>query len=471
MFDILDTDGYKFSHYLQDPEGITNKSFYIEARSGTGVLFFGLQAILKKLGTVTKDNIEEARALCESYGTPFNYEGWLYILREHGGNLPIRIRAIPEGTFVAPHIPLIEIRATDDKCTWLPSFIETQLMRIWYPTTVATTSFKIRAKLQKFIDMTAGKDYTDQFFLHDFGARGVSSSESAALGGLAHLVSFQGTDTVVALRAANQLYDEPIAGFSVPAAEHSTITSWGKDREVDAYRNMIERFGKPGSIMSVVSDSYDVYKAVEQHWGTTLRQEVIDSGATLVIRPDSGDPVSVVLKVFELVDKTFGSTLNEKGYKVLNHVRVLQGDGINSVSAIKIVEAIVEAGFSVENLVLGMGGGLLQNCTRDTHAFAMKCSAVQETIGGFSKWRGVSKNPVTDSGKKSKNGQVVTLQHRDFGTFKPATYLTHDEYCRLAGGPDWRDAMRTVYVNGKLFNVENLQTIRDRASTYLGHVS
>ena len=34
------------------------------------------------------------------------------------------------------------------------------------------------------------------FKLHDFGARGVSSLESAMLGGMAHLVNFRGTDTL-----------------------------------------------------------------------------------------------------------------------------------------------------------------------------------------------------------------------------------------------------------------------------------
>ena len=218
----------------------------------------------------------------------------------------------------------------------------------------------------------------------DFGARGVSSLESAALGGAAHLVNFMGTDTVSGLLLAKAHYHEPMAGFSIPAAEHSTITSWGRDNEVKAYRNMLRQFARPGSIVAVVSDSYDIFHAIRQHWGTTLKQEVIDSGATVVIRPDSGDPVAVVHQCLDLLDEAFGHTVNGKGYKVLNHVRVIQGDGINSSSIRAILERITSAGYATDNLAFGMGGALLQRLDRDTQKFALKCSAAR--VGGQPSW-------------------------------------------------------------------------------------
>ena len=213
--------------------------------------------------------------------------------------------------------------------------------------------------------------------LHDFGARGVSSLESAALGGAAHLVNFLGTDTVSALCLARAHYHAPMAGYSIPAAEHSTITSWGREREVDAYRNMLRQFGKPGAIVAVVSDSYDIYRAISEHWGTTLRDAVIASGATLVIRPDSGDPVEVVAESLRRLDEAFGHVINGKGYRVLNHVRVIQGDGINPDTIRAILQRITGDGYAADNVAFGMGGALLQRLDRDTQKFALKCSAAR----------------------------------------------------------------------------------------------
>src|SRR5699024_5247826 len=142
---------------------------------------------------------------------------------------------------------------------WLPSYLETLLLRVWYPITVATLSWHVRQTIGRFLERTSDEAETQlPFKLHDFGARGVSSLESAAIGGAAHLVNFQGTDTLAALMLARAYYHEPMAAFSIPAAEHSTITVWGRDHEVDAYRNMLAHFAKPGALLSVVSDSYDI---------------------------------------------------------------------------------------------------------------------------------------------------------------------------------------------------------------------
>jgi nicotinamide phosphoribosyltransferase len=231
---------------------------------------------------------------------------------------------------------------------------------------------------------------------------------------MAHLVNFLGTDTVSGLLAARAYYGEPMAGFSIPAAEHSTITSWGREREVDAYRNMLKQFGKPGALVAVVSDSYDIYRAITEHWGRTLREEVIASGATLVVRPDSGDPADVVHQSLKLLDEAFGSTVNGKGFKVLNHVRVIQGDGVNPISIRAILERITTAGYATDNIAFGMGGALLQQLNRDTQRFALKCSAAR--IDG--RWIEVYKQPVTDPGKLSKRGRLATLRHPEFGTWK-----------------------------------------------------
>jgi nicotinamide phosphoribosyltransferase len=463
---LLNTDSYKASHWLQYPPGTDATFFYVESRGGIHdrTVFFGLQAILKEtLSTpITHADVDEALDLFAAHGEPFNESGWRDIVDRHGGLLPIRIRAVPEGTVVPTHNALMTIESTDPKAYWVPSYLETMLLRIWYPVTVATISWHAKQTIRQFLERTSD-DPEGQlpFKLHDFGARGVSSLESAAIGGAAHLVNFLGTDTVSGLLLARAHYHEPMAGFSIPAAEHSTITAWGREREVDAYRNMLRQFAKPGSIVAIVSDSYDIFHAIREHWGKTLKDEVIQSGGTVVIRPDSGDPVAVVHQCLELLDEAFGHTVNGKGFKVLNHVRVIQGDGINPTSIRAILERITSAGYATDNLAFGMGGALLQRLDRDTQKFALKCSAAR--VEG--QWIDVYKDPVTDKGKQSKRGRMTLLRHREYGTFKtvpvPAEAASLDDIVKPMG---FDDAMVTVWENGHLLQDWTFAEVRARAN-------
>jgi nicotinamide phosphoribosyltransferase len=458
---LLNTDSYKASHWLQYPPGTDATYFYVESRGGLydRTLFYGLQAILKEYLSrpISHADVDEARDVFAAHGEPFNEAGWRDVIERHGGLMPIRIRAVPEGTVVPTHHALVTIESTDTRAYWVPSYLETLLLRLWYPVTVATISWHIKQTILHFLERTSD-DPAGQlaFKLHDFGARGVSSAESAALGGSAHLVNFLGTDNVLGLRAVREYYHEPMAGFSIPAAEHSTITSWGRENEVEAYRNMLRQFAKPGSIVAVVSDSYDIFHAIREHWGKTLKDEVINSGATLVVRPDSGDPVQVVHQSLVLLDEAFGHTMNCKGYKVLNHVRVIQGDGVNPDSIRAILERATGAGYAADNLTFGMGGALLQQLNRDTQKFALKCSAAR--IDG--RWIDVYKDPVTDKGKLSKRGRLTLLQHRELGTFQtvPVPY---------EAAPGYEDAMTTVWENGKLVRDWNFAEIRSRADAGL----
>ena len=409
---LLNTDSYKSSHFLQYPPGTEFVYSYIKSRGGQydKTVFFGLQAFIKEYLTgqaFTMKDIDEADEFFKAHGEPFNREGWLYIWDRHNGKLPVRIEALPEGMVVPVRTPLVTIVNTDPKCFWLTSYLETALVRaIWYPTTVATISYNIKQTIKKYLEET-GDPSLLPFKLHDFGARGVSSNESAALGGMAHLVNFQGSDTVVGVVAAKKYYGEKMAAFSIPAAEHSTITTWGKttEGETAAYRNMLTQYAKPGAILAVVSDSYDIFKACADIWGGTLKQQVIDSGAVVVIRPDSGDPVVTTLKVIQILDEKFGHTVNAKGFKVLNNVRIIQGDGVNPLSIDAILMNYRAYGYSADNIAFGMGGALLQHMNRDTQEFAMKASAVM--VNG--EWRDVSKNPVGQASKKSKGGRFTVV--------------------------------------------------------------
>lgn len=455
---LLDTDSYKSSHYKQYPEGTTSMFSYFESRGGrfNDVLFFGLQAVIKKYlcQQLTFDMVEEAKEIFEAHGEPFNYNGWKALVYDYD-YLPVRIRAVPEGMVIPTKNVLFTVESIDPRYFWVVGYIETFLSRVWYPCTVATLSFqakkRIKAAMEKSCDNLDGLP----FKLHDFGSRGSTSAESAAIGGLSHLVNFLGTDTVVALLAARRYYQADMAGFSIPAAEHSTITSWGKDGEIDAYRNMLKQFGTPGSLLAVVSDSYDLYNAVDNIWGGELKQEVIDSGATLVIRPDSGDPATVVLNTLTLLGHKFGYVTNSKGFRVLRNVRVIQGDGMNLDSLQEVLDKVVEDRWSIDNLAFGMGAGLLQKVNRDTQRFAYKCSSV--TVNGVQ--RDVFKNPVTDPGKKSKKGRLTLLKDMNGYT----TVRLPQGQNRLGD----EDVMRTVYENGVLVVDDSLEVIKNRASLCL----
>ena len=458
---ILNTDSYKCSMPLQYPPGTTRVYSYIESRGGEYdvTVFFGLQAFIKEylLKPITQEDIDEAEAIITAHGEPFYRENWQYILDEHDGYLPLLIRAVPEGTIVPVKNVLATIVNIDPKCFWLTTYIETPLLRaIWYGTTVCTQSWTIKQVIKQYIKDTSDSDSID-FKLHDFGARGVSSLESASIGSAAHLVNFRGSDTISGLVFGRRYYDGIDIGFSVPAAEHSTITSWGKEHEVDAYRNMLKQFAKPGSVVSVVSDSFNIFNACQFLWGTALRQEVIDSGATIVIRPDSGDPATVVLECLKILEERFDFWINSKGYKVINHVKVLQGDGINYDSIKEILYTITTAGYATDNISFGMGGALLQKIDRDTQKWAMKCSAIE--VNG--EWRDVFKDPITDFGKTSKKGRV-TLFKDAAGNFYSDRKL-HDIVDGVELGR--HDELHTVFCHGCSMNETTFDEIRERSNT------
>jgi len=454
---LLDTDSYKASHWVQYPPGTDALVSYVASRGGVydRTVFFGLQAVLDlAFGTpITRADVDEAAELFAAHGEPFHRDGWMGVVERHGGRIPLLVEAVPEGTVVPTGHVLMRVTSTDPQTFWVPSYFETQLLRVWYPTTVATISWHVRrdiaASLARTCDDPAGQL---PFRFHDFGARGVSSRESAALGGLAHLVSFDGTDTVQALVAAKRWYGATsMPAFSIPAAEHSTITSWGREREVDAYANMIARFGKPGAVFAVVSDSYDIYDAVSRLWGSELREQVRASGATVIIRPDSGEPDAVVLECLERLDAAYGSTVNSKGFKVLRNVRVIQGDGITPNVVARILHVIERHGFSTENVAFGMGGGLLQKLDRDTQKFAMKCSAAR--VDGA--WRDVYKDPVGDRGKSSLRGNVGLFVD-SAGKFVTTTDSD-------AAARQLETALVPVYRDGEFLRRWTLDEVRSRA--------
>lgn len=453
---ILNTDSYKASHYLQYPPGTEEVWSYIESRGGKWDkhLFFGLQMFLKEYLSepITLKMIDEAEEFWTAHGVPFNRDGWMHILNKHGGHLPIEIEAVAEGTILPTKNVLVQLHNTDPEVPWLTSYIETSLLRaVWYPTTVATNSWHIKQVIRRYLEETADDPNAEiGFKLHDFGSRGVSSMESAGIGGCAHLVNFMGSDTVTGAIYARKYYGESMAGFSIPAAEHSTITAWGGPKEeVNAFENMLDQFAKPGALVAVVSDSYDIYRATKELWGDQLKQKVLDSGATIVIRPDSGDPTVVPVNVVEALMDSFGSTINAKGYHVLpDCIRVIQGDGVNIDSITQLLENMKQAGLSASNIGFGMGGALLQELNRDTLEFAMKACAIK--VNGV--YRDVYKDPVGDSSKKSKRGRLALSSYN--GEWQT---VRHDDLRTV-------NKLELVFENGKIMRSQAFSDIRKKSN-------
>lgn len=453
---ILDTDSYKSSHWLQYPPNTTSMYSYFESRGGRyrSTVFFGLQYLLLEYlqgAAFSKADIDEAAAFIEKHGEPFNRKGWEALFDKHGGRLPIRIKAVPEGMIVPTHCVLLTVESTDPEFFWLVSWLETKFVRLWYPITVATQSWHIKRTILEHLNETSDNPAGEiAFKLHDFGARGVSSMESAGIGGMAHLVNFMGSDTVEGVRFANHYYGADMAAFSIPASEHSTITMWGREREFDAYRNMVEQFAKPGALFACVSDSYDLWNAIEHAWGDQLREQLENSGATLVIRPDSGHPASVVLKTLQTLERKVGAPKNLRGYKQLpKWLRVIQGDGVDQDSIAEILATIKAHGYSASNVAFGMGGALLQKLDRDTQKFAFKCS--EATVDG--KAVRVFKDPITDTGKRSKAGRLSLVER--------------DGKLVTVEGEQPEDLLKPVFEDGELLARITLDEVRKNSSREL----
>lgn len=467
---VLLADSYKVGHWMQYPEGTE----YVHSHGGSRgsvsgfekVVFFGLQQAVKKylLQPITKRDIDQAQALMDAHlgAGIFNRLGWDRLIEKHDGYLPIKIRAVKEGSVIPTKTALYTVENTDPEFPWVVSYFETLLLKAaWYGTTVATNSYRIKRNIRNWLEATADTTDSLAFALHDFGYRGVSSEESAEIGGAAHLINFMGTDTVAGLVAAIEYYNATgVVGFSVIASEHSTMCANADaesrddtasiERMVEILERRVKETGQ-FQIVSAVGDTYDIMRFATEV-GTTFKDRIKNSGGRFVVRPDSGDPVTVPIDVVTKLMQLVGYTVNSKGYKVLpDYIRVLQGDGINADSVHEILYFAEQRGISAENFVFGMGGGLLQAVTRDDYKFAQKASAI--CVKGV--WKDVFKDPITDAGKRSLKGRLTTVKAGDGSILtKPIDAVVDSD----------QDLMETVFENGKLLRDQTFEEIRSLAS-------
>lgn len=230
------TDRYKITHHYFYPKCTEKIYSYLESRTGAEfnkTIFYGLQYLIKKYleGSVVNEEkvIEADKIITQHIGEDiFNFDGWMHIVNEYGGRLPIEIKAVPEGSPVNVGNVLMTVENTDKKSYWLHNYLESLLLQVWYPSTVATLSAEVKKLFDFYLNVTGSSKDNMDFMLHDFGYRGSSSNESANLCGSTHLLSFSGTDTLSSLMIPMNYYNSTnIQGFSVQATEHSVMTSQG----------------------------------------------------------------------------------------------------------------------------------------------------------------------------------------------------------------------------------------------------
>jgi nicotinamide phosphoribosyltransferase len=488
---FLLTDGYKTSHHEQYPKGTTLVYSNFTPRSNKyapkgcdQLVSFGQQMMVKNIHSFFQEGFfnQPKETVCREIKNELTlYLGTEYdtthIEKLHDlGYLPITVKSITEGTLVPIKVPVLTVYNTLPDFYWLPNFLETIISNLlWKPMTSATIAYTYKKVLTKWAEKT-DKDNVG-FVLwqgHDFSMRGLDSPDATITSGLGHLTSFNGTDSLPAIYGARRFYNETgFVGGSVPATEHSVMCAGGKEDEIDTFRRLLETY--PKGILSVVSDTWDLWKVCTEHL-VTLKDEILARDGKLVVRPDSGNPVDILCGeqvisrdyrdtvenadldlthpkykgVIELLWDVFGGTVNEQGYKVLDpHIGAIYGDSITIDRADEICERLEAKGFASTNVVLGIGSFTYQYNTRDTFGFAMKATYVEVNGEG----REIFKDPITDDGtKKSATGLLCVTDA--FGEYQ------------LTDKVDWdtekRGELKTIYKDGEFYNETTLTDIRER---------
>lgn len=468
---LLRTDVYKMGHMEQYAPGCSKVYSYLQARTDRwfhSVMFFGLQYYLQEylarpltpdmgeeflhvrkqiLGSNSREVEDKIRRLCRL------------------GYWPLLIKSIPEGSVLPVHNVMMTITNTIPEYYWVVGFVESLLLKLWYPCTVATQSYRYRLAIESAFGATVDDSMHGllPFMVHDFGYRSDSSEEGAALSGVAHLANFVGSDTVPAFQFACEYYDgthaDPLM-LSVPASEHSVMCSFGRHDEIGAFRHILQTY--PEGIVSIVSDTFDVYRVLTE-FAAELKPQILARPGKVVFRPDSGNPEYIICGdptappgsneykgAIRLLDEMFGSTVNAKGFKVLNEkVGLIYGDGMYLERYQRTLSNLQNLGYAASNLVVGVGG-ILRHHSRDTLGFAIKATYVE--VNGEP--REIEKDPITDHGKKSHKGLLQLTEA--WTTLSCAT--PEQEATGL---------LKPVFQDGQLLHRTTLNQIRQRVTASL----
>ena len=453
------TDAYKITHWLQRPKNMTRFYNYGEARKGgqhNEIVFFGIDYIIKEYFTrkITKEDIEEGyrhSLSCFGFDNYFPKDIWEKV--EKLGYFPLRIKAAKEGSLIPTSNVCFTMESTEEWFAPMVSHFEDWAMWIWYSSAVATRAFNIKKNIKSAYEKSSDSMFMD-FAVTDFGYRGASFNEAACIGGAGHLLSFLGTDNLQARKLIQDYYGGTEVGSSVWATEHSVATVWGPgEGEYNYLKAQIER-SHPEAILSIVIDSYDSDNFIKNVTSRSdVKELIMNRPGRTVFRPDSGDPLSNICKYTEMLGNIYGYHINDKGYKVLNHnVGLIQGDGMTEKSIPELFNEYIKTGWSVDNIVTGSGGGLLEEgLTRDTDRWAVKVSYVE--IDGKS--IDIRKSPKTDMSKASKAG-ILKLH-------KSGNYYSTIESSKEQFGVDngYADELELVFENGNVMRESNFLDMRE----------
>ena len=487
---LLLTDGYKTAHHNMYPKGttlvysnFTPRSLKHAPKHCNEIVSFGQQMVIKIIHEAfdadffsqPKDVVcgEMKRELSMYLNTDYDVSHFeaLHDLQY----LPIKVKAIEEGTVVPVKVPVFTIYNTIPEFYWITNYLETIISNLlWKPITSATIAHNYRKVLTSWQEKTdAERGWFIDWQGHDFSMRGLDSIDATISSGIGHLTSFSGSDSLPAIYGARKYYGETgfIAG-SVNATEHSVMCAGGKEDEIDTFRRLLDTY--PTGILSVVSDTWDLWKVCTEHV-VTLKEEIMNRDGKLVIRPDSGDPVDILCGlntkseefkknwldtamsnkgeyegVIEILWNVFGGTINEQGYKVLDsHIGAIYGDSITIDRADEICRRLEAKGFASTNVVLGIGSFTYQYNTRDTFGFAMKATYVEVNGEG----REIFKDPITDDGtKKSATGLLRVTTGED-------GYKLVD---RQTWAGEQTGSLQTIYSDGNFYNTTTLTEIRGK---------
>ncbi len=486
---ILLKDGYKVGHIFQYPEGTTLVYSNLTPRKSRDpeikeIVFFGMQYFIKEYlihqfeeGFFKRPKAEVMKEYARRLD---NYLGKDSITYKHIGDLhelgylPLEIKALPEGSLVPMRVPIFTIMNTKPEFFWLTNMLETLLSAIiWKPCTSATTAFVYLRTFTKYAKVTVGDDMSFISWQgHDFSFRGMSGIEDAVMSGAAHLLSFTGTDTIPAIDFLEEYYkadcEKELIGGSVPATEHSVMCMGTQGDEIKTFERLISDV-YPTGIVSIVSDTWDFWKVITEFL-PELKTKILARNGKVVIRPDSGDPVKIIIGdkdatpgtpefkgAIECMWETFGGIITEKGYKLLDgHIGLIYGDSINLERQVEILEGLKQKGFASYNVVLGIGSFTYEYVTRDTFGFAMK--ATYGEVNGLG--RDIFKDPKTDDGtKKSAKGLMQVYLDKETGQ------LALNDQC------SWEEEKQgeliTVFKNGKLLIDWSLSEIRERLKSHI----
>ncbi len=475
---LVYTDFYKTDHRRQYPEGTTEVYSNLTPR-GTRiqgineVVVFGIQYFIKEIlikrfnegfFNVPKEEVvaKYKRRLDNALGPDTVSMEHIRALHDLG-YLPVRIKALAEGTKCPMRIPMLTIRNTKPEFFWITNFLETILCTsLWGPITSATIANKYRQILDAYAKQTSDIPEFVDWQGHDFSMRGLMGVDASMISGAGHLLSFTGTDTIPAIDFLEEYYgadsDKELIGGSVPATEHSVMCLGGEgESEVETFKRLITKV-YPAGIVSIVSDTWDYWKVLTEYV-PTLKSEILARDGKVVIRPDSGDPVKIICGdpegkteaerrgSIECLWDIFGGTVTSKGYKQLDtHIGLIYGDSITMDRCREICHRLAVKGFTSTNLVYGIGSYTYQHVTRDTFGFAMK--ATYGVINGVAK--NIFKDPVTDDGvKKSAKGLLRVNED-----------LTLSE--EVTPEEEEQGLLKEVFLDGKLTKEYTLKQIRER---------